>query len=190
MNFRALGRLACMALALSIGFEETSFAQSRREAGVGSLLEMKCYSKDTYNGIYIKNDLSLVSNRRVYKAFGFFASTQSGGVEATSENDPSEVTCDLAGRNRSPIYKNLSMTVAMNDNSIYWKDRYSTRLRLTTYLDGKYAGSTEVGFRELKRFSVDISGVRSIAFSVECFNSSDNYGKLCPVLWVLEDKLF
>ncbi len=190
MKFSIFGKLACMALALSIGFEGTSFAQSRREAGVGSLLEMKCHSKDTYNGIYIRNDASLVSNRRVHKAFGFFASTQSGNSEATSERDPSEVTCDLAGRNRSPIYKNLSMAVAMNDNSTWWNGKYATRLRLTTYLDGKFAGSTEVGFRELKRFSVDISGVRSLAFSVECFNSSDDYGKLCPVLWILEDKLY
>jgi hypothetical protein len=89
MKFSIFGKLACMALALSIGFEGTSFAQSRREAGVGSLLEMKCHSKDTYNGIYIRNDASLVSNRRVHKAFGFFASTQSGNSEATSERAPS-----------------------------------------------------------------------------------------------------
>lgn len=189
MKLGNAGKLACMALALSIGFESRGVAQSRRPSGVGSLLEMKCYGKGDGNGVYVRNYDDLIVNRRTYSVVGGFASDFAWDkLQGVKKGQTVEVTCDLAGRNRVPNYKNLTMTVAMHDNSISWKGRYAARVRLTSYLDGQYAGSEEIGFSELKRFSLDISGVRNVAFSVECFNPSED--NTCPNLWILEDKLY
>ena len=162
--------------------EGAGWTQSRRtrSAGIGSLLEMKCYGK----GLYAKNREGIVINRRTYTSIGVFKNHY---FDAISKKDPIEISCDLAARNQSPIYKTLTMTVGSDDNDSYsWEDNYSARVRITTYMDGEPTGSVEVGFRELKRFSLDISGVRSAAFSVECLQSNKKY---CPEIFILEDKL-
>jgi len=182
MKLGKIGKLACVTLALSIGFEGVGLAQSRRPASIGSLLEMKCYGK----GIFAMNRDGIVINRRPYTAVGLFSvdTSYDGGVSADT---PIEVSCDLAGRNRSPMYNTLTMTVGSNERSGVWYSQYSKKLRLTTYIDGRLVDSSEIGFGALKRFSLDINGSRSVAFSVECLKPASY--EYCPSLWILEDKL-
>jgi hypothetical protein len=181
MKFKIFWNLFCITVALSMAFEEPSWAQPRRPAGIGSLLELRCYG----GGLHSRNTDGIVINRRPYTAVGVFTKDKfSGGI---SRRTPIEVSCDLAGRNRSPIYKTLTMTVGANEQSKDWNGQYSSRIRLTAYIDGQASGTIEIGFQELRRFSLDVNGARSVAFTVECLESPRR--GLCPSLWVLEDKL-
>lgn len=180
MKFKHFGKVLFLIFAASVLIEDASWSQSRktRPAGIGSLLEMKCYGR----GLSVKNREGIVINRRTYTAVGTFGFDN----DIVHKTDPIEVSCDLASRNQSPIYKSLTMTVGANDQDGGYENNYSARLRITTYTDGDVVGSTEIGFRELKRFSLNVSGVRSVAFTVECLQSNKWY---CPGLRILEDKL-
>lgn len=195
-RLKFFGKLACIVFALSIAFDGVCLAQSRRLAGVGSLLEMNCYGGDKWEGqIFQDNRDGIIINRKSYTAVGGFAFSPNINNEPVGvlSGKPIDVTCNLAGRNRSPRYKNLVMTVGMNEQSWAWGGKYAANVRLTVYLDGQRVSSEEVGFRELKRFSLNAEGVRNVSFSVECFNPSTKYSdkdSYCPVLWILEDKLY
>lgn len=182
MKFKHLDKVLFLIFAGSVLIEDVSWAQSRktRPAGIGSLLEMKCYGA----GLNADKEDGIVINRRPYTSIGTFNSQ--GGYYILKER-PIEASCELAARNQSPIYKTLIMTVGSNEQSDFWTNNYSARSRITVYIDGEFAGSNEVGFRELKRFSLNINGSRSVAFSVECLQSKRT--ETCPALSILEDKL-
>jgi len=183
MKFRSS---ICFALAASILVEGAGWTQSsrNRSAGVGSLLEMKCQGE----GLSEVNSDWVVVNRRNYTAVGSFGFSGYSRNDYIPKSKLIEISCNLAARNQSPIYKTLTMTVGSDDNNVNWRveNSYSARLRITTYLDGDPTGSAEIGFRDLKRFSLNIDGVRSVAFSVECLPSKHSS---CPNLFILEDKL-
>ena len=182
MKFRCISKVLCFTLTASTLIGDAGWTQSRktRPAGIGSLLEMKCYG----SGLNADKEEGIVVNRRPYTSVGTFNSQ--GGYYIFKER-PIEASCELAARNQSPIYKTLIMTVGSNEQSDFWTNNYSARSRITVYIDGEFAGSTEVGFRELKRFSLNVNGSRSVAFSVECLQSKRT--ETCPALSILEDKL-
>lgn len=157
---------------------EPIFAQ---RSSVGSLAQMPCQST---NGYFAGRNEDIVVNRRTYTLVGQISNNDWDSNGYLKRGEPVEVTCKLAGRNSTPVYQTLTMTVGLSDRPYYWYDSFGSRVKLSVYLDGDFAGSTELGYREVQRFSVSLENKRSVALVAECV-----LGSLCPSLRILEDKL-
>jgi hypothetical protein len=157
---------------------DSAFAQR----SVGSLGQMPCAAN---GGYFAAINEDIVINRRVYTAVGQISNSDWDRNGYIDRGQPVEVTCKLAGRNSSPIHKTLTMTVGLDDKPYYWYNSFGSRVKLAVYLDGNFAGSTEVGYKEVNRFSISLENKRPVALVAECVSSA----RTCPSLKILEDKL-
>ena len=182
--------LICLA---SAGFNGA--AQAQRKSGGASLAELGCqgFAGKTdihrdFSGGYKGVNQDIVIGGQLLRSFGVLGNIERYGWQGIFREDPGpeKVACRLAPVNGSSEFRSLILQFGLSDSSTLSDG--SVALRLKVLLDGEPYGEKLITRGDLIRWSIPVSGKRSVTLEGHCIRSKA-YEQTCPNIWFTQDLL-
>lgn len=158
-------------------------AVAQRPPGVTSLGEMSCQTVRGRGSYHVTNEDSVIG----LEVFRISAALFGGGFGNFGSmpidwEEPLTVACRLANPNEVPRYTTLTLAFGIPDENRAASDGEVTRL--SVYLDGEFYQYIDVVKGEQFLWSIEVSGVRSIALEGRCLRDNN-----CGGIYFIEDIL-
>jgi len=169
--------------------------QAQRKSGSASLAELGCqkfggrtdYGYGFSIGGYIPTNQDVIIGSEVLRAFAYLGNNDGVGYSGIYPSDGSEkVACRLAPVNSSSDFRSLILQFGLNEGSRLIDGSVSVRLRVI--LDGEYYGEKLITRGDLIRWSIPVSGKRSIALEGSCIHRKIGEDA-CPNIVFVQDLL-
>lgn len=189
--------LATVAVSLSSVFFNDSL-QAQRKSGGASLAEIGCQkfagTRDIGSGFntggYRAVNQDVVIGGEPLRAFAFLGNLDPLGMNYFGiykfDYGPEKVACRLAPVNGSSEFRSLILQFGLPDTSKLLDS--SVAVRLTASLDGEVYGEKLITSGVLTRWSIPVSGKRSITLEAECVRLKVGE-QACPNIWFTQDLL-
>ncbi len=189
--------VATVVVCLSSVFFNDSL-QAQRKSGGASLAELGCQkfagTRDIGHGFneggYRAVNQDVVIGGELLRAFAFLGNWNPSGFGYFGiykfDYGPEKVACRLAPINGSSEFRSLILQFGLPDSSSLLDGSVAVRFRVS--LDGELYGEKLINKEDLIRWSIPLSGKRSITLEGICVRPKVGE-KACPNIWFTQDLL-